>query len=216
MALTRAERDRRDALLVQGLRICPTCPEGPEIRPVSDFNRYRRSRDGYAVSCRRCAENARLRSVAKHGRKRGRPVSRSCVVAGCERAAITHAGELDICATHYARKRRRGSVHIVLPRHPSGENSYKWKGDNVSYNTAHKRNQYLRGKASEYQCVDCGSQAQEWAYQYTAGDREMTEWIEDTRVGRARELAYSPDAEHYAAMCKSCHIKFDKRERVSA
>lgn len=91
-----------------------------------------------------------------------------------------------------------------------------WRGDDICYNTAHKRTQYLRGKASEHRCVDCGSQAQQWAYQYTAGDRERTELMEDTRVGRARELAYSPDAEHYAAMCESCHIKFDKRERVSA
>ena len=38
-----------------------------------------------------------------------------------------------------------------------------FKGDNVGYRAVHKWVELLKGKATEYKCVDCGKQAEHWS-----------------------------------------------------
>lgn len=83
----------------------------------------------------------------------------------------------------------------------SGPDSYVWT-DNPTYLTAHYRVYAKYGKATLYTC-ECGSQAHEWAY---AGG------CDDERID-PRGRAYSPDPDHYVAMCRSCHRAYDRFER---
>lgn len=68
-----------------------------------------------------------------------------------------------------------------------------------SYRTAHRNVQKARGFARDHLCP-CGAVAQEWAYQFTAGDLELRD---------ANGGVYSNNPEDYAAMCRPCHRKFD-------
>lgn len=68
-----------------------------------------------------------------------------------------------------------------------GENSVRWKGNNATYSAIHNWVRKMKGSASNHKCK-CSKQAREWANI----DHE-----------------YSRDLEDYAAMCVSCHKKFD-------
>jgi hypothetical protein len=61
------------------------------------------------------------------------------------------------------------------------------------YMTAHRRVAAERGKASEYDCVDCSQPAAEWSY-----------------VGTGY---YSTDTSLYSPRCRSCHTIFDVHVR---
>lgn len=70
-----------------------------------------------------------------------------------------------------------------------------------TYEQVHAGLFYERGPASLQTCP-CGAQARHWAYQYNAGDEELT----DSRKGSP----YSENLwDHYAAMCYRCHRLFD-------
>ena len=86
--------------------------------------------------------------------------------------------------------------------------------DECSYNAAHLRTKSTRGKAKDHACIDCGNSAVEWSYNHSsakelAGLRAMPR-------SRDRVVAYSPDPDDYDPRCKSCHVKFDARDKVAA
>ena len=64
----------------------------------------------------------------------------------------------------------------------------------------HSRLYRSRGPAKEHNCVECGNQARDWAYQYSDPNEV------DTPEGRK----YSISMEHYSPMCRRCHIRFDE------
>lgn len=100
------------------------------------------------------------------------------------------------CASHYAQWQREGEVRPFL---------YKW-GDG-GYIPAHTTLRNKRGKASEYKCVDCGSQAQEWSY---AGGCP-------NEIVDRQGLAFSRDLSRYDPRCIRCHRHFDEwRVKVAA
>ncbi len=137
----------------------------------------------------------------------------TCTVDGCELVDVGRAG---FCAKHYARLTRHGDPTKAadptdnLRPQPSGPTNPCWRGRDVAYSTAHSRVRSLRGRASNYGCEHCDNQADDWAYNHSDPD----ELISD-RAG-SLGMRYSPDPMAYISLCKSCHIKFDKRERVSA
>ena len=105
-----------------------------------------------------------------------------------------------MCSMHYERTRKLGSPWSVSKVHR--ENGH----NKPDYRLAHRRIQQARGKASDYECVDCGSPAEDWAYNHSGiGEREG--------YGHGRGvntlMRYSVDAYQYEAMCKPCHKKFD-------
>lgn len=69
-----------------------------------------------------------------------------------------------------------------------------------TYNTIHQILRRTVGSASDYTC-DCGKRAEDWAYQFTAGDQELRN---ENGSG-----PHSLDPADYAPMCHSCHVKFD-------
>lgn len=77
------------------------------------------------------------------------------------------------------------------------------------YVTAHRWIWDTKGKASEHECVQCGAEGQDWAYD---GEDPMEVVAQFTHKG----LAYSLNPDHYQPMCKPCHGAFDaemKRNR---
>jgi hypothetical protein len=82
----------------------------------------------------------------------------------------------------------------------------------VGYKDAHTRVRTVRGKASQYACVDCSGAAAEWSYNHTDPD-ERVQRLRDTRSragGWVRELAYSLDPAFYDPRCRPCHIRHDQ------
>lgn len=70
----------------------------------------------------------------------------------------------------------------------------------VSYETVHARLRRLRGRARDQKCIQCGEQAQQWAYQ--GGDP-------DERRHPRHDYPYSLELDRYAPMCMSCHRLLD-------
>lgn len=70
----------------------------------------------------------------------------------------------------------------------------------MTYGYVHAKMRHLLGSASTHVCR-CGEPAEDWAYQHTAGDREL----------RAPDgtTPYSLDPDDYAPMCRPCHARFD-------
>jgi hypothetical protein len=118
---------------------------------------------------------------------------KTCTVEGCEKAHNAKG----FCNTHYYRLKRNGTLERFRPtqRGPSNPN---WKGDRAAYTTVHSRLKSERGAASAQDCVECGSQAEDWAYTYGC-DNEM----------KSDFGPYSTDMDQYQPMCRPCHKKFD-------
>ncbi len=73
----------------------------------------------------------------------------------------------------------------------------------VTYGAAHRRIYRLRGKASQYACVDCGEAAKDWSYDGN-DPNELPDpggWV------------YSQDPAYYVPRCRFCHRGYDARLR---
>ena len=123
-----------------------------------------------------------------------------CEVEDCLLVATRH----NLCQAHYWRVRRHGDVNIVdtPPGHVGRKGSAHptWVGDRATNAAVHARLYVLKGRASEYPCIDCGDQAKHWAYQYGC-ENEL----------QSPRGAYSLDPNRYEPMCGSCHKKFDNK-----
>ena len=93
------------------------------------------------------------------------------------------------CQRHYMQERR--GVPVTLTAAPP------------TYSGAHKRVRYVKGPASDHDCVSCGSHALDWAYDHTDPD-ELVGSNGRTMCG------YSTDPGHYVPMCRRCHRAFDR------
>lgn len=94
-------------------------------------------------------------------------------------------------------------------RFKSGVSHPRWKGDAISYCSAHRRVTAKRGPAREHGCSVCLGEAHSWAYR-GGSDKELIE----ARPGNPiQEVArYSPDPADYDPMCWSCHARKDLAE----
>jgi len=70
----------------------------------------------------------------------------------------------------------------------------------VTYAGAHARVGYVRGRAADQTCIDCGRAAVEWSYSYRDPD-QVTD--SECRV-------YSQDPAFYEPRCKPCHQSQDR------
>ena len=81
--------------------------------------------------------------------------------------------------------------------------------EHSKYNAAHRTVKYLWGKASQFLCIKCGKQAQDWAYD----GKDPTELFAYDPGAEHREgvqpMRFSIWPEFYAPMCRSCHKKMD-------
>ncbi len=129
-----------------------------------------------------------------------------CMIEGCTKPDKA-AG---YCSMHAARLRRHGDVHTVIPvterKLPTGPAHHNWAGNNITYSGAHARVFWSKGNAAAYHCIDCGKQAEHWAYDNT----DPAELFDD------RGYRYSATPEHYQPMCVRCHKRFDSITRGDA
>lgn len=90
----------------------------------------------------------------------------------------------------------------------SGSNSSHWKaGDDIPYTRAHQRVKALWGPASGYQCIECGRQARDWAYDGT----DPGELYKQAH-GKSKSFChYSIWPEFYMPMCSRCHHGRDRK-----
>jgi hypothetical protein len=103
-----------------------------------------------------------------------------------------------------------GDPQVVLKDYVAkGEDHYHWVGDDVTYQGMHYRVKKYRGSASQFLCIDCGQQAEEWSYNHLDEN-------ERTGTDGGHLLPYSTDVTFYEPRCKSCHRAFDQsRDRRS-
>jgi len=125
------------------------------------------------------------------------PDPKHCSVNGCDRPYYARTW----CNLHWNRWRLTGTVEHREPKR--GPDRHNWKGDEITYRTAHGRIWKARGLASSHDCVDCGHQACDWSYDNADFNEKLTE----------KGLLYSTDPDHYDPRCKPCHASFDKDAR---
>lgn len=78
---------------------------------------------------------------------------------------------------------------------PSGENHYKWKGDNGGYDAMHKWVQKWKGRPNK--CEVCGTEKEKY-YDWANIDHKYRRVLED-----------------YIRMCRVCHKRYDYGNHLS-
>ena len=128
-------------------------------------------------------------------------MNRICSVENCDKPKKTRG----MCGKHYKRFMKFGDVNMVKPKGGAryyGGSSIERKGRNITYRSAHMRIEYLRGKASNHMCIDCGQTAYHWAYDHS-DTNELT---------APNGMVYSPDVERYDPRCVPCHKVYDAQK----
>ena len=115
----------------------------------------------------------------------------NCTVKGCDQPSR----KTGWCASHYAQWKRYGEVKPFI---------YKW-GEGL-YAPMHALLARQMGSARTFPCVECGTQADEWSYNYDDPD-EITD---ETHSG----CVFSRKLESYSPRCIPCHRKFDANQRM--
>lgn len=124
-----------------------------------------------------------------------------CAVDECDKPHHAHG----YCSRHSSAYMNHGDPLVVVG--VTNHIGRPPKGGVTGYAGTHRNVKRLRGPASDHTCIECGEQAQEWAYMGGGGDWELT-----TRPDLRREhpgLKYSLDPDHYEPMCKRCHRRKD-------
>jgi len=118
---------------------------------------------------------------------------RSCSIDSCE-GKLKAKG---MCDKHYMRMRRNGD--------PLNPGRYEYKRGVRKYSSAHEFVIAAKGRAAEHNCLHCGEQARDWAYNH-----EDPNEVEQYRKQTKAVVAYSMHAEYYIPLCKHCHLEFDR------
>jgi hypothetical protein len=117
-----------------------------------------------------------------------------CHIEDCDNPQRSSIG---LCGMHARRYAMWGDPYWT--DFARGEDSSLWKGDDVGYSGAHSRVRRAYGLPSLHRCVDCGGQAEDWAYDHLDdGEQYEHGW------------PYSTNPDHYMPMCKRCHVAFDR------
>ena len=126
--------------------------------------------------------------------RRGPKPRRECGVADC--AESHYCG--GYCTRHYQQIQKRGQIE---PPRIVGPDHHSWRGEQITYRTAHNRVEAAYGPARNHSCVDCGGQAEHWSYDH----RDEHEQVSPTGQ------PYSVKPEHYEPRCAACHWRFDRQ-----
>jgi len=142
-------------------------------------------------------------------RKKTLPEGALCSIPKCPREA--KYAETGWCQTHYHRWWRTGSPYgLKQERGAGGFDAVSWQGEDVTYSGAHARVKRLWGSASRYLCIECGAQANDWAYDGT--DPTAISGVV-TVNGQGYQVSYSAWPEFYMPMCTGCHAVRDAELR---
>lgn len=128
-------------------------------------------------------------------KRRGPRRAHSCTTEGCD--APHYCG--GHCTKHYQRMNKTGSTRSQM--RSQGADHHCWRGDEISYRTAHERVWNAYGPAASHSCVDCGGGAEHWSYDHGDPDEKVSP------TGQP----YSVKVEHYEPRCVRCHVRFDHK-----
>lgn len=160
---------------------------------------YRQLRETPPCSVPGCAAKVRARGVCsthydrliRTGSVELKPREpQLCSIEGCDQPHLTKG----LCNKHRLRLDRHGSTDHVSDR--TGPTHPRWAGDSAGYIAVHGRIHRRRGHANTHACVQCGEQADEWAYDHSDPNERR-----DDPLGRP----YSTDPQRYEPLCFSCH-----------
>lgn len=119
----------------------------------------------------------------------------------CDREAYSKG----MCLMHYKRDWRRmknyGTLDVPEMRGGYRAQNAVSKGKH-RYDTTHKKIAKVRGKATNYSCIDCDNPAEQWSYNHDS-------LFEITDVFGGYEIPYSPRVIDYDPRCCVCHRRFD-------
>lgn len=110
-----------------------------------------------------------------------------CAVETCDKKQ----GNTRYCYMHQKRLSKYGDLNA----------KFSSKDESTTYRAVHERLSKKRGKAANFLCIDCGSQASDWCYDYT--DPSPLH-----RFG-GDNYPYSLDLSKYVTRCRSCHRSYD-------
>jgi hypothetical protein len=117
--------------------------------------------------------------------------ARMCSIEACQRRH--HAN--GYCQQHNDSWRRHGD-----PLAFGTWGGHRPRGERPGYEASHRRVLADRGRATEFECVDCGGPAAEWSYRGGSIDELVN----------PAGLAYSPNSDDYDPRCIRCHRHYDK------
>lgn len=123
-----------------------------------------------------------------------------CALKGCPFPMVAR----DMCNKHYRRFLEHGDPLAGATFHGSSE---------IGQCAAHNRVTRLWGKAAQYDCIECGAQAKDWAYDGTDPTQKYGPQISN---GVAKNFCYySLYPEFYMPMCRKCHRRRDSELQVA-
>jgi len=103
--------------------------------------------------------------------------------------------------------RMRRGYDPTIPPVRRGPRSPLWvPRERLDYDTLHERLKQQRGKASKQLCIECGEQADQWAYQHTDPDPLVSP------LG----CLFTDDLDAYSPMCRTCHRRLDRHHSMLA
>lgn len=79
------------------------------------------------------------------------------------------------------------------------------RAEDPGYAAMHARVRTDRGRAAEWNCVDCSGQATDWTLKYNASDRRQA------GEGREQGSFYSINVWDYEPRCADCHKAYDAK-----
>lgn len=114
------------------------------------------------------------------------------------------------CSAHYQRWRTGRDLTTPLCKWSSSGSRIQpfhlMSTASLKPQAAHKRVYKMWGKASQYCCIECGQQAQQWAYDGT----DITQMYGvDQGNKRRSKVFFSRWPEFYMPMCIVCHTRKD-------
>lgn len=137
--------------------------------------------------------------------RRQREQRGTCTIDGCNKG---DAGPHGLCDMHTTREKRHGDPLTIIPveerKLPKGADHPNWKAEDIGYSGAHNRVRLRRGSASNHECIECGKQAEHWAYDHNDPSELM-----GTVDNCPSLMPYSADPNHYQPMCVRCHKRMD-------
>lgn len=171
-------------------RTCPHC--GAPFIADSDYwgRKYcsiacsyaaRKSRGQVERVCETCGKTF-MAKRAEVKRRGGKYCSRACYNANPPRIGSTP----------------EAAARMRIERRAEGNPAFK--GNAAGIAAAHDRVRSVRGKASDYPCVECGGVAYDWA---------LSKGAETTYSAPRTGRKYSLRIEDYMPMCRRCHVHYD-------
>lgn len=192
------------------------CSACGETKPVEEFNRDSKRKDGRDPRCKACRATKRAAAYVRKGYPTSRPASRKHKpgdvygsltlverIEGDSGRAVFRCECGNLKALHIRNVTRGITVNCAdRANHPDPR-----RQELLTYDGAHNRVKGQRGSASQYLCR-CGNQAEQWAYSHADYDeRAMIK-------GREARKPYSLNPEHYVPMCRPCHKRLDNAHRA--